>query len=146
MHEIESTRFSVSFHLKDLLKRDAETVRDIAKWLETRAETKRDRANRTGSKRMMARLIAAKQLLRGLEDTPSAESVMNRTEGKVADRLISEVRAVHLHFSVTPATPATCQLPTHDQVTLPPVGVAATPPAQQIMLTSEESIDSMTSK
>ena len=92
MQEIASTRFSVSYHLKDLLKRDPQKVAEIAKWLETHAEKPRDKSRRTGSRRMMARLIAAKQLLRGLEDTASAETVMVRTEGKVADRVISDVR------------------------------------------------------
>src|SRR3972149_9783827 len=111
MQEIKSTRYSVSYHLKDLLKRAPQTVREVCTWLETHAETKRDRAQRRGSRRMMARLIAARQLLKAASeagDTAAAREVMDRTEGKVADRLISEVRAVHLHFSVTPATPATC--------------------------------------
>lgn len=90
MHETLKTRYSVSFHLKDLLRRDVQTVAEIAKWLESRAETNRDRANRTGSKRMMARLIAAQTLLKAASgDTQATESLMNRTEGKVADKIIS---------------------------------------------------------
>lgn len=85
MQESASTRFSVSYHTKDLLKRDPLKVQEVANWLETHAETNRDRAQRRGSRRMMARLIAAKQLLRALDETAAAREVMDRTEGKVAD-------------------------------------------------------------
>ena len=90
MQESKSTRYSVSYHLKDLLKRDPQTILDVAKWLETHAETNRDRAQRRGSRRMMARLIAAKQLIAATVETQAAKEVMDRTEGKVADRLIAD--------------------------------------------------------
>mgnify|MGYP006957738434 FL=1 len=91
MQEIASTRNSVSYHLKDLLKRDPKTIQEVCTWLETHAETKRDHANRRGSKRMMARLIAARQLLKAAgasADTAAAKEIMDRTEGKVAQELI----------------------------------------------------------
>jgi len=72
--------------MKDLLKRDPQTVAEIAKWLEIHADKPRDRSRKVSSRRMMARLIAARQLLKAAEgDTQTSESVMNRTEGKVAD-------------------------------------------------------------
>jgi len=89
MQESKETRFSVSYHTKDLLKRDPLAVREICNWLETHAETKRDRANRRGSRRMMARLLAAKHILRALEETAAYKEVLERTEGKVADKLIT---------------------------------------------------------
>jgi hypothetical protein len=89
MQESFSTRFSVSYHLKDLLKRDAQTVREIANWLEVNAEKPRDRSRKVSSRRMMARLIAAKQLLAATEDTVAAREVMDRTEGRVANVLVT---------------------------------------------------------
>lgn len=88
MQETVKTRYSVSYHMKDLLRKDVETVTEICKWLEQNAVKPRDVARRTVSKRLMARLIAARAILKAAEgETQAVEQIMNRTEGKVVDRV-----------------------------------------------------------
>lgn len=107
MQETVKTRFSVSYHMKDLLRKDVETVTEICKWLEKNAVKKRDIARRSVNKRLMARLIAARAIMNAAQgETQAVEQVMNRTEGKVADRVVTESRSIALHINLSGPAPA----------------------------------------
>lgn len=78
----------VTTHLRDLMKLDVSTLVEVSKWLEKNAQTKRDKANRRANKRLVARMIAARMALKACEgDIQATKELMDRTEGKVADRV-----------------------------------------------------------
>lgn len=101
MEESSSTRFSVSYHLKDLLKYNPATIQEIANWLEVNANKPRDVARRVSSRRLMARLLAARCLLDAANGNVQAlKEVMDRTEGKVKDTLEVTTRSLSLHIDL----------------------------------------------
>lgn len=83
------------------MKRDVYAVQEVANWLEKNACKPRDVANRTVSKRMLARLIAAQIALKAARDgdVSAAREVMDRTEGKVPDRII-DTRNVNIRIEL----------------------------------------------
>jgi len=93
-------RHKVSYHMKDLLKRDVIAVKEVASYLDEKLNTKRNADRRVRPKRMMARLIAANMVLNAAENVQVAKELMDRTEGKVADKLQVEVRRVEYHVSL----------------------------------------------
>ena len=84
-------KHKVSTHLRELLKSDVNHVEDICNWLQKNAVKQRDIDRRTVSKRHLARMIAAQIALKAARDgdIQAAREVMDRTEGKVADKLIT---------------------------------------------------------
>lgn len=83
-------RHKVSWHVQDLGKLDVSRVLEVAKWLKNNAVKPRDIARRTVSKRLFNRHIAAKLALKAAEgDVSAIREWMDRSEGKVADKLIT---------------------------------------------------------
>jgi len=99
-------RYKISWHLHDLMKRDIQVVADVHKWLQDNAEKKRDVANRTVSRRLLARKIAAEMCLKAASgDVQACKEIMDRTEGKVAEpRGLGDGRGIELHLHLAPAT------------------------------------------
>lgn len=81
---------TISGHIKDLGRKDIARVIEIASWLESTTNDQRDIDRRATSKRLSFRLIAAQMLIRAAQgDIQAAREVMDRTEGKVADVVIT---------------------------------------------------------
>ena len=81
---------TISGHLKDLGRRDVQVVIDVAKWLESTTNDQRDINRRATSKRLGFRLVAANLLIKAFQgDVAACREVMDRTEGKVADIVLT---------------------------------------------------------
>lgn len=77
---------SISSHLKDLGKRDITVAYDCIEWL-TPKQREIDRKSRP--KRIANRYIAACMIVAAAENPSFCKEVLDRTEGKVADKLIT---------------------------------------------------------
>ena len=90
MEDRSYQRRKVSWHLHDLMKRDIQVVMDVHNWLKDNAVKNRDLADRHVNKRLLARKIAAEMCVRAAEgDIQACREVMDRTEGKVADIVLT---------------------------------------------------------
>jgi len=89
-----------SYHLKDLAKRPAHVIREVEQAL---APTNRDVARRVKGQ-IYSRYLAAKvmnELISGDRVEIGKLSIyLDRTEGKVADKMQVEVRSVEYHVSL----------------------------------------------
>lgn len=98
----------ISWHLTDLLGRDINVCDDVIKWL---APTPSEVDQRKVNKRLMARYAAAKMIKAAVEEGNSGlfTHILDRTEGKVADRLIADhTKTVNIRIELA-----------HSQDTLP---------------------------
>lgn len=105
----------ISWHLTDLLGRDVNVCHDVVTWLKAAPS---ELNQRKVNKRLMARYAAAKMILAAVEEGNSGlfTHILDRTEGKVADRLeVSERRSLTLHVDLG--------LGAYNQGTLPPQAV-----------------------
>jgi hypothetical protein len=82
------SRNKISWHFNDLLGRDIAVAIDCAEWLKP---NQRDIDRRARPKRLSARYLAACMVIESTKNPAFAKEIMDRTEGKVADRLISDV-------------------------------------------------------
>jgi hypothetical protein len=83
-------RHTISWHLKDLGKRDVDKVIEVANWLEKQVNKPRDIQRRVVPKRLLFRHIAAQMCMKACAgDVNAAREIMDRTEGKVADIVIT---------------------------------------------------------
>ena len=85
----DKTRNQISWHLKDLLRKDVRVSLDCIHWLEP---SQRDTDRRAMPKRLMARYHAAMLLVNAPKHGGNAglqSLILDRTEGKVADKLIT---------------------------------------------------------
>lgn len=80
-------RLKVSYHIKDLLKKDVNKFQEIAAWLSRTAVKKRDRDRGTTSKLLVTRYLAALAIEQAMHNPMAMKELMDRTEGKVADKL-----------------------------------------------------------
>lgn len=72
------------------MKLDVNSMIDTCNWLEKHAVTNRDQQRRVTSKRMVARLIAARLALKACEgDIAASREIMDRTEGKVMQEIMN---------------------------------------------------------
>lgn len=78
------SRNSISWHFKDLLGRDVMVAWDCAQWL---APSQREIDRRMRPKRLSSRYLAACMVIEATKNPSFAMHILDRTEGKVADRL-----------------------------------------------------------
>ena len=82
----ESTKNKITWHLNDLLARDINVAYDCTVWLQP---NQRDINRKQRPKRHAARFIAASMIVQAVENPAFAREVLDRSEGKVAEVLIS---------------------------------------------------------
>jgi len=85
-HLSDKRKNKISWHLSDLLNRDIRVAYDCTEWLQP---NQRDIDRNARPKRHAARYIAACMVVAGAENPAFAKEVLDRTEGKVADKLIT---------------------------------------------------------
>lgn len=112
---------SITDHIKELLNNDYAEFKLLHKYLEDKGEEHLGRIT-------VARLVACRILMQAISGQAElTKELLNRVDGKVADRLEIESRKVELHFNITPAMPATA---------------AAFPMAQRVLPDGAVSLDS----
>jgi hypothetical protein len=82
----EYKRNSITYHLADLLRRDINVAYDVVQWLEPH---QREIDRRSRPKRIASRYVAASIIVSAAENPAFARELLDRTEGKVADVVVS---------------------------------------------------------
>jgi len=78
---------TISGHLSNLLRQDLSVTLDVIEWL---APTQREIARRSRPRRLANRFVAAQMLMKAFQgDVAACREVMDRTEGKVADIVLT---------------------------------------------------------
>ena len=83
-HLTDKRKSAISWHIKDLLRRDINVAYDCTLWLQPK---QRDIDRKARPKRLAARYLAACWLVEADKNPAMATHILDRTEGKVADRL-----------------------------------------------------------
>ena len=105
---------SISDHIKELLDRDYTEIKAIHEFLESKGEANLGRVT-------VSRLVACRMIMFALSGSSEfCKELMNRSEGKVAEKLEVESRSVSLQFNLSPKAPR--ELPEAQRVATPQLG------------------------
>ena len=100
----ERRKNAITWHFKDLLNRDIEVAMDCVEWLKPK---QREIDRRSRPKRITARYLAACMVLEATTNAAYAKEILDRTEGKVADKLeVNQKKTVNVRIELahTPLT------------------------------------------
>src|SRR5262245_9262195 len=104
----------ISDQLRDLCSHDISVAYDCAQWLSPK---QRDIDRRVRPKRLTTRYLAACMIVKASENPAFAKEVLDRTEGKVADRLdVSARKKVEIRIELADVNGSTRQLTPPDIV------------------------------